>query len=811
MCTWDWEASTGQIVWSESREQVHGLPPDGLDGTIESFRGVIHPDDRMAVESAIRESIGRRAELEIEFRHVRPGDRVHWMSARGKVFFDEAGCPTRVIGVGMDITDRKRSEERVAALQRDLESRIRELETLQDLLPVGVAIAEDPLCRSIRATAPSWSCSACRPGANVSVTAEDGRPLNWRICRDGRELGVGELPLQKSAALGIAVRDEECDLVFDDGRLVHLLVSANPLRDEEGGLKGCVGVLIDITERRRNERVSQFLAEASANLAALSDPTNTLRGVARLALPFFADLCLIDLLEDDQAVRRLAACHVSSAGEALAARLGTGDPQALDHRLLIHRVLQSGKAEIVPRVSEELLPQLAPDAEGEPIIRGLGPRSLICVPLVVRDRTFGAMTFILSESSRAYGQTDLAIAEDLARRTAIAAENAQSLPGAQGRRPPQGRVPGDAGSRAPQPNGPDLERGAPPEPFPQRSRPGRQRALRDARAPGRDHEPPGGGPDGRHPDQPWENRASQGNGRPPLGRRPVGGRRSSPDRGSRPQVDRPAPAGFPHAHGRPHETGTDPLQPAEQRRQVHRPGRHDHPGSRARQRRGRDPDPRFRRGDRAGDAAEDLRALHAGRRARRDRAQGGLGIGLSLVRSLVELHGGSISARSDGPGRGSEFVVRLPVVDPAPAPAPASKRRVRRPETQKPAPRRVLVVDDNIDAALSLAKVLRLLYGQEVQTAHDGPSAIELAEAFRPEIVLLDIGLPEMSGHEVAQALRKTPWCEACLLVAVTGWGQDADRERSHAAGFDLHLVKPVSADTILDLLTGKLLPARSR
>ena len=184
---------------------------------------------------------------------------------------------------------------------------------------------------------------------------------------------------------------------------------------------------------------------------------------------------------------------------------------------------------------------------------------------------------------------------------------------------------------------------------------------------------------------------------------------------------------------------------------------------------------------------------------------------MSLVRSLVELHGGSISARSDGPGRGSEFVVRLPVVDPAPAPAPASKRRARRPETQKPAPRRVLVVDDNIDAALSLAKVLRLLYGQEVQTAHDGPSAIELAEAFRPEIVLLDIGLPEMSGHEVAQALRKTPWCEACLLVAVTGWGQDADRERSHAAGFDLHLVKPVSADTILDLLTGKLLPARSR
>ena len=177
------------------------------------------------------------------------------------------------------------------------------------------------------------------------------------------------------------------------------------------------------------------------------------------------------------------------------------------------------------------------------------------------------------------------------------------------------------------------------------------------------------------------------------------------------------------------------------------------------------------------------------------------------MRSLVELHGGSISARSDGPGRGSEFVVRLPALDPPPA--STTTRPARKLEPEKPPSRRVLVVDDNIDAARSLAKVLTLLYGQEVQVAHDGPSAIETAETFRPEIVLLDIGLPGMSGHEVACTMRRRPWCESCLIVAVTGWGQDKDREKSRAAGFDLHLVKPVNPETIRDLLVGKLQPAR--
>jgi CheY-like chemotaxis protein len=179
-----------------------------------------------------------------------------------------------------------------------------------------------------------------------------------------------------------------------------------------------------------------------------------------------------------------------------------------------------------------------------------------------------------------------------------------------------------------------------------------------------------------------------------------------------------------------------------------------------------------------------------------DRSRGGLGIGLALVRSLVEMHGGRIEAHSDGPGRGAVFAVHLPVLAARPAPAP-------QPRDQHPAgtpARRILVVDDNRDGADSLAMMLRVL-GHDTRTAYDGVQAIEAAEKYRPEVVLLDIGLPRMNGYEVCRHVREQAWGEGMLIVAVTGWGQDDDRRRSREAGFDHHLVKPVDPDRLLALL----------
>jgi len=183
-----------------------------------------------------------------------------------------------------------------------------------------------------------------------------------------------------------------------------------------------------------------------------------------------------------------------------------------------------------------------------------------------------------------------------------------------------------------------------------------------------------------------------------------------------------------------------------------------------------------------------------------ERSHGGLGIGLSLARGLVELHGGHIDARSDGPGRGSEFIVHLPAppaaVRAAPPPLPAAAAANDGP----PAPHRILVIDDNIDACRTLAALLQLK-GQEVRTAFGGHEGLALAQAWRPGIAVVDIGMPDLNGYDVCQRLRAEPWGAGMLLIACTGWGQQEDRERARAAGFDAHVVKPVEPTALLRLL----------
>jgi CheY-like chemotaxis protein len=181
------------------------------------------------------------------------------------------------------------------------------------------------------------------------------------------------------------------------------------------------------------------------------------------------------------------------------------------------------------------------------------------------------------------------------------------------------------------------------------------------------------------------------------------------------------------------------------------------------------------------------------------RSQGGLGIGLCLVKRLVEMHGGSIEANSGGPGRGSEFVVRLPIVVEWTCPRPASHDGDM---TKAISNLRILVVDDNRDAAESLAMLLMAM-GNNVHTAHDGEEAVAAAGKYRPDVVLCDIGLPKLSGYEACRQMKEQAWDKKMILVAVTGWGQDEDRRRSSEAGFDYHLVKPVDLRNLSNLLLG--------
>jgi PAS domain S-box-containing protein len=185
-----------------------------------------------------------------------------------------------------------------------------------------------------------------------------------------------------------------------------------------------------------------------------------------------------------------------------------------------------------------------------------------------------------------------------------------------------------------------------------------------------------------------------------------------------------------------------------------------------------------------------------------EKSQGGLGVGLAIVKQMIEMHGGTVEAHSEGAGKGSEFIIRLPV-----APAPADDRRDRTPEFHaRPGERcRVLVADDNDDSVRALARIIKLK-GHEVRTAHDGQEAVEAADLFHPNLVLLDLGMPRLNGYDAARRIREQPWGKKAVLVAVTGWDQEDDRERSKKAGLDFHIVKPLEP-AVLDRLLARSVP----
>ena len=181
-----------------------------------------------------------------------------------------------------------------------------------------------------------------------------------------------------------------------------------------------------------------------------------------------------------------------------------------------------------------------------------------------------------------------------------------------------------------------------------------------------------------------------------------------------------------------------------------------------------------------------------------ERSTGGLGIGLALVKGLIEMHGGTVEAESPGQDQGSTFTVRLPILENRPVPPariPAGERR-----DSSGSKRRILVVDDNLDSAESMTMMLQLLEN-EVRTAHDGLTAVELAEQFRPQVILMDIGMPNLNGYEATQRIREQPWGHGVVIIALTGWGQEEDRTRSKEAGCDGHMVKPVNLPDLEKLL----------
>ena len=582
-----------------------------------------------------------------------------------------------------------------------------------------------------------------------------------------------------------------------DGTTFTAFVTDTPFFDERGKLKAIIGVSLDITDRKRIEQSLRFLADASATLATLVDYQSTLQKVAALAVPHFADWCAVDMAEPGGTLRRLAVAHANEAKVRLAQELDERYPAKRDVAHGAYHVLQTGKSEVVPEIPDTLLVETATDEDHLRILRELGLKSYMCVPLQARGRTLGIVTFVTAESGRPYTASDLAFAEELARRSAIAIENAQLYAELRDTDRRKDEFLATLAHELRNPLAP-IRNSLQILKMPRvdAATIGRTTEMMERQV--------------QHlvrlvDDLLDVSRVMRGK---------IELRKERVELAS--VVARAVETVQPLIDAQCHELtvslpdeslalDADPVRLAQVvGNLLTNAAKYTEPHGRIWLTTHREGDQAVLRVRDTGigiapDMLPHVFELFVQVDHAATRSQGGLGIGLTLVQNLVEMHHGSVEAHSPGLGKGSEFGVRLPL-SPLKSKEP-DNREVGEPGDSAPG-QRLLVVDDNQDAANSLAMLLRL-QGHEVRVAHDGPSGLETAKTFLPDLIFLDIGMPGMDGYEVARRVRTTPGLEKTVLAALTGWGQQEDRRRTAQAGFDHHMVKPVGPAALERLLIG--------
>lgn len=332
--------------------------------------------------------------------------------------------PDTAICFTVDLSDRKRSEAEIINLNRDLARRVGELETLLDVIPLGIAIAQDPKCQHIRVNSALAAMLEIAPNVNASKSAPLQEQPGYKLFRQRREIPAPELPMQRAASSGKAVLDVELDLIVRAGAPpIKILANAAPLFDEQGQCRGSIGAFLDITERKRIEEQERFLVEASGILAASLDYQTILNSLAQLVVPQLADWCSIHILEADGSIRQVSVAHSALSQVRWLEALACHYPVNPDSTLGVSQAIYTGQSVLYPEIDDKLLQALARDREHLQNLRQIGIKSCLCVPIQARGRTLGAISFVAAESQRVYTPADLKFAEDLGRRAGLAVDN----------------------------------------------------------------------------------------------------------------------------------------------------------------------------------------------------------------------------------------------------------------------------------------------------------------------------------------------------------------------------------------------------
>jgi PAS domain S-box-containing protein len=710
----------------------------------------------------------------------RSSDPLRWVSAFAYPVKDEDGGVREVVVVHEDVTEKQRGEERL----RCSEERLR-LALAAGSMVVWEWNVDSDLIECSDNASELWGTSIGRfADFTAAVPADDRQHLEEAARSALREGG--------SFSSEFRVRRI-------DGELRWLHSRGSVHRSEDGRARRILGVFIDITERKAAEEGTRLLADAGESLGASLDYRTTLGNLAEVVVPRLADWYAVDLLADDGELERVSIRHSDPARTALVNELLVRYPARRGALIGAWQVMQSGQPMWAEELDEALLRDAAQDATHFEILRGLGLRSFIRVPMMARGVIIGVMTLVHAESGRRYRETDVQLALEVASRAAAAVDNARLHAQLQQEHRRKDEFLAMLAHELRNPLAPIrnglavLQMSADPALLVHTRQIMERQVAHMVRL---------------IDDLLDLSRITRGTIGLQLQNEEIATVIGGAVEASQPLFDAAqltlaldipaAPLPVMADHTRLGQVLTNLLNNA---------ARFTPAGGRVALRAFADAD------DVVIEVSDNGIGIPADMLGRifemfvrggesGTHAAGGLGIGLTLARRLVELHGGSIVADSGGPGLGSRFTVRLPRV-PAVAVAAdgveaASDAAADAPQTGRAC--RVLVVDDNTDAADTLQTLLALA-GHEVRTAASGAEALDVLGDFLPDLALLDIGLPGMSGLELARCIRAQPALAGIQLVALTGWGRDEDRERSREAGFDGHMTKPVDIDEVLALL----------
>jgi PAS domain S-box-containing protein len=744
------------------------------------FKPFIHPDDIGATTDAIaRASTGPLVNFEVRIRHKQG----HYL------WFAWTAAPEEdfIYANGRDITAEKRQAEH--ELMRN-EARLRlaleagqmgawewnlvtdEVILLQgaDLLH-GFAPSDEPIVFPAMA-------------AYIERVHPDDRPQLRAV-------------VERALAEGGEHR-VEYRLLWEDGSAHWVEARGTVSTDETGKPVHMTGVSINIARRKRSEEDLKFLAQASAELASLVDPLSSLNKLAALAVPAFADWCMIDMLRDDGALERVAVAHAEPQMVQLARDLHRRFPSDEKYAKASWDVIRSGEAAMVSEITGDMLEQSIDDKAYLAAIRRLGPRSYIAAPLAAHGKVMGVVSFIVTESHRIYAEEDLAFAIELANRAAVAVENAELYRAMQEADRSKDVFLATLAHELRNPlaaitNGVSILKLAADNPERVMTSTGIMERQVSQLA--------------RLVDDLLDiSRITTGKIELRKEHTSLAGILNNAIEISRPLIEAAQHRLSLTLPGEATDLHADPVRLTQVfANLLNNAAKYTDPGGRIEIMLECTPDEYLVRirDNGIGIAPSMLKSIfHIFTQAPHpsERTHGGLGIGLSLVEGLLKLHGGRVHAFSQGEGSGSEFTVCLPR-DAAGAPEQDSAGDTAAGQQQERlSRRRVLVVDDNIDAAVTIAEIVGML-GSDVTVVHDGLAAVAKADEEKPDLVLLDIGLPGIDGYEAARRMRLLEGGGDMMLVAITGWGQERDRRRAVQAGFDEHWVKPVSLDQLKRIL----------